>query len=255
MLPLVEDVMQVLGPLAQNPQQRLGEVGQWMTSVLASFWLTLVYGPRAEACWRTVTTQIRPLINPARFDVPTALPREVVDGLSAADVARRIPKEFMNEGPELDLLRVFQDFHFFLLTGESRAVLGFTEEGECVTQSDLMSRFKDETAARQAWARCTPLFQKKRARLEYGHVVGFKEVMEIDGNGGKRRRLGGDGRISPEDDPRYPLCFFRSSYGEGEKLAVGMRVCYVVKECMQGEIADFVTPADDPGWHGIPRLA
>ena len=241
MLPLVEDQIAALVPLAQRPQQRLEEVSKWMTSVVASFWLTLVYGPRADVCWRTVTTQIRPLINPARFDVPTALPREVVDGLSAADVARRIPKEFMNEGPELDLLRVFQDFHFFLLTGESRAVLGFTEEGECVTQSDLMSRFKDETAARRAWARCTPLFQKKRARLEYGHVVGFKEVMEIDGNGGKRRRLGGDGWISPEDDPRSPLCFYRSSYGN-EKLTISMRVCFVVKECMQGEIADFVTP-------------
>ena len=98
-------------------------------------------------------------------------------------------------------------------------------------------------AARKAWTRCTRLIPKKKAKLQYGRVISFKEVREIDGNGGKKRQVGGDGWISPEDNPTSPVCFYRSSYGN-EKITKKMRVFFVVKECMQGEIADFVTPAD-----------
>ena len=80
MLPVVKELLEGLVPLVQRPQLRLEEVSKWMTSVVATFWLILVNGPRADVCWRTVIVHIRPLINPEKLDVPTALLREVVDG-------------------------------------------------------------------------------------------------------------------------------------------------------------------------------
>ena len=206
MLPLVEDLIAKLVPQAHTYEQPLEDVSKWMTSAVASFWLALVNGPRADVCWRTVIAQIRPLINPEKFDVPTALPRAIVDGLSAADVARRIPKEFMNERLEPDLLRTFQDFLSFLQTGQHAP-------------------------------------PKKEAKLQYGRVISFREVRVIAGDDGKKRQVGGDGLIAPEDNPTSPVRFCRSSYGK-EKITKKMRVSFVAKECMQGEIADFVSPAD-----------
>ena len=244
MLPLVEQLVEGLVPLAQNPRQRLGEVTKWMTKVVATFWLTLLKGPRAEVCWRTVIAHLQPLVDPEKFDVPTALSHEVVDGLSAADVASLIPKEFMNARLEPELLRIFQDFHFFLQTGQRPSVVGLTEEGEWVTQSDLKSRCKDEKAARKAWKRCTPINPKKKAKIQFGQVVSFRDVEWIDGSDGKRRQVGGEGVISPEDDPTSLVSFYRSSYGR-EQITKKMRVSFVARECMQGVIADFVSPADD----------
>ena len=74
-------------------------------------------------------------------------------------------------------------------------------------------------------------------------MISFREVKEIDGDGGKKRQVGGDGLISPEDNPTSPIFFYRSAYGN-EKITKTMRVSCVAKECMQGEIADFVSPAD-----------
>ena len=119
--------------------------------------------------------------------------------MSAADVARRIPKEFMNERLEPDLLRTFQDFHSFLQTGQHAP-------------------------------------PKKEAKLQYGRVIRLC---------GKKRQVGGAGLIAPEDNPTRPVRFYGSSYGN-ETITKKMRVFFVVKECMQGEIADFVTPADVP---------
>ena len=206
MLPLVEALVRGLAPLAQRPRLPLGEVSKWMTSVVVMFWLTLLKAPRADVCWRTVTIYLRPLINPEKFDVPKVLPREVVDGLSEAEVASRIPKEFMNEMLEPDLLRTFQDFHAFLQTGQHAP-------------------------------------PKKKAQVQYGHVICFKEVREIEGDDGKKRQVGGDGLIAPEDNPTRPVRFRRSSYGK-EQITKKMRVSFVAKECMQGEIAEFVSPTD-----------
>ena len=206
MLPLVEALVGGLAPLAQRPRLRLGEVSKWMTSVVAMVWLTLVKAPRADVCWRTVTIYLRPLINPEKFDVPKVLTREVVDGLSAADVAKRIPEDFMNERLESDLLRTFQDFHSFLQTGQHAP-------------------------------------PKKEAKLQYGRVISFREVRVIYGDDGKKRQVGGDGLIAPEDNATSPVRFCRSSYGK-EKITKKMRVSFVAKECMQGEIAEFVSPTD-----------
>ena len=206
MLPLVEDLIAKLVPQAQRPQQPFEDVSKWMTSVVVMFWLTLLKAPRADVCWRTVTIYLRPLINPEKFDVPKVLPREVVDGLSAADVAKRIPKDFMNERLEPDLLRTFQDFHSFLQTGQHAP-------------------------------------PKKEAKLQYGRVISFREVRVIAGDDGKKRQVGGDGLIAPEDNATSPVRFCRLSYGK-EKITKKMRVSFVAKECMQGEIAEFVSPTD-----------
>ena len=70
-------------------------------------------------------------------------------------------------------------------------------------------------------------------------MICVTEVKEIDGDGGKKRQVKGNGLFFLEDSLTSPVFFYRAAYGN-EKITKLMRVSFLAKECMEGQIADFV---------------